>query len=125
QLRRENIELATRFSLAEQQGDAVAQRVGAIEVTIPDMIEAAGGEALDPTTTASIDTDAESFDADGGSVTVTTIPVVPSQPMPQVADAEPPRADGDAYGVALGLVVDPYGAPAAWAGLNARVGTLL
>ena len=43
--------------------------------------------------------------------------------MPQVAAL--PRMDGDAYGVALGLTVDAYGAPAAWNSLNAKVGTLL
>ncbi len=44
--------------------------------------------------------------------------------MPRIATAAP-RIDGESYGVALGIVVDAYGAPAAWTAVNGKVGTLL
>lgn len=127
-LKRDNDALLTRFLLAEQRGSDVAQRIGAIEVTIPNLLEAAGDNIDRGSVTASIGDDGSvTYETDGGIVTVQRTPLtadVPAQAMPPLP-APPPRADGDAYGVALGAVIDPYGAPATWAALNARVGTLL
>jgi hypothetical protein len=126
ELARENDTLLTRFSLAEQQNGDVAQRVGAIEVAIPNLIEENGGEGIDTSAvTASIGPgNAVTTEVEGGAVTIEQGLMVPVQPMPRIA-AIPPRADGDAYGVVLGIATDAYGAPAAWAALQMKVGTLL
>jgi len=125
ELERENDTLATRFALAEQQGNTVAQRLGAIEVVIPNIVEQSGNAGIDTTTTASIGPDSSvTTEVEGGAVTITQGPLVPVQPMPRVA-AAPPRADGDAYGVVLGIVTDAYSAPASWAAIKIKVGTLL
>lgn len=124
-LKRANAALETRFAMAEDQTGDVTRRVGAIEVTIPNLIERNGGTLVDPTTTASIGGEpGETIEVPGGSVAIDRGPLVPAQPMPEVAIATP-RIDGDAYGVALGIETDAYSAPAAWVAMNAKVGTLL
>jgi hypothetical protein len=125
-LRRENDTLITRFALAEAQGNTVAQRLGAVEVAIPNFVESGIGNGIDTSAvTASIGPDTSvTTEVEGGAVTIDQGPMVPVQPMPRVAIA-PPRADGDAYGVVLGIATDAYGAPAAWASIEAKVGTLL
>ena len=40
ELRRENTMMVTRFALQEQSGNQVVQRVGALEVSLPKLIEA-------------------------------------------------------------------------------------
>lgn len=126
ELARENDALSTRFALAEQQGNTVAQRLGAVEVAIPNFVENGAGNGIDTSAvTASIGPDTSvTTQVEGGAVTIEQGLIVPMQPMPRMAVA-PPRADGDAYGVVLGIATDAYGAPAAWAAIEAKVGTLL
>jgi hypothetical protein len=125
-LKRQNDSLATRFALSEQQGNDTLQRVGAIEVAIPNMLEANAANGIDTSAvTASIGPDsAVTTEVEGGSVAIEQGPMVPVQPMPRVAVA-PPRADGDAYGVVLGAPVDAYSATASWGAIQMKVGTLL
>lgn len=125
-LKQENNGLLTRFALAEERGTDVAQRVGAIEVAIPNFIEENGGEAIDRNAvTASIGTEQPvPVETEGGAVATEQAPLVPAQPMPTIV-ADLPRMDGDAYGVALGAPVDAYGAATAWTTINAKVGTLM
>lgn len=133
QLRRDNLELASRFSRAEDLGNVVAQRVGALEIALPDLLETAGSPAIDPTATASIPPPLPATEVEGGAVVVQQTPLaiqsapvapIPVQPMPRLA-AAPPRADGDSYGIALGPPVNTAAATDAWTAINAKVGTLL
>lgn len=124
-LKGENNALLTRFTLAESRGTDVAQRVGAIEVALPNMVEENGGALIDRNAvTASIGQPTEPVEADSGSVAIQQAPLIPAQPMPAVV-ANLPRMDGDAYGVALGAKVDAYGASTLWTTINAKVGTLM
>jgi hypothetical protein len=127
ELARENETLLTRFDLAQQENGDVAQRVGAIEVAIPNLVEQNGGEGIDTSAvTASIGPQTSvTTEVEGGELTIQQGPLVPVQPMPRVAVAAPPRADGDSYGVAIGIATDAYSAPAAWGAMQMKVGTLL
>lgn len=135
-LRQENSLLATRFSLAEQKDSTVVRRVGALEVSIPKLLEALPPTAeIDRSTiTSSIGDEGKfSFEADGGSVTVREEPFLPSeaapaapaQPMPSLPATATVSPDPSAYGVALGDPVPIGDAGNAWQDLVARVGPLL
>ncbi len=135
-LRRENELLLSRFALQEKSGNEITRRVGALEVTVPVMMESQTGTSVDRSSvTASILTDdAMSFDVDGGSVTIrqSALPQVmpqalPSQPLPapiapQAAMASPNQ---DAYGIALGAAVTFEQAPSLWSDLTLKLGPLL
>ncbi|WP_224702230.1 hypothetical protein [Devosia aquimaris] len=139
QLRRENGVLATRFALAEQQGNQVVQRVGALEVSLPRILEStASGQRIDRSSmTASIG-QALVYDADGGSVKITRepmpelaaaspAPVETEQPLPEpvapVAVAAAPNLA--AFGIALGSPVSFEQAPETWRDLSMKLGPLL
>lgn len=135
-LQRDNGVLTARFNLGEQQSSAVVRRVGALEVTLPNLLELSpGGIGIDRSnlTSAIGGVPSTAFEADGGSVVVRQLPMAgfqpltPSQPLPapvqQIATAAPPSAK--AYGIALGPAIDEAQAPEAWRDLNMKLGPLL
>jgi len=134
-LRRDNNTLVNRFSLQEDSGNDVTKRVGAIEVSLPKLIEALPDTAqIDLSAqTASIDDDnATTFEADGGTVTVRQqpmrLPGVPEvQPMPEAVAATSNLAvpDDSKFGIALGANVTADNAAAAWDDLSNKLGPLL
>jgi hypothetical protein len=128
-MRRENNLLLQRFDLAERARNEVTQRVGALEVSVPRIIERLPEAVpIDDSVTASIlDGKALSFDAEGGSVTVAQRPLVAIQPRQaaSLGDHRPAPVSPDAIGIALGFPVAAEEAEAQWQALLAKVGTLL
>jgi len=135
ELRQENTVLVQRFMVNEQAGGEVTRRVGALELTVPKILESLNnGSGVDPTTvTASTGSTARSFDADGGTVSVMTSPLPgaagpapvtreQAMPKPLSADVAP---DAASFGVALGPPIDADEAKADWQGMTGKVGTLL
>jgi len=136
ELRQENAVLLQRFMINEQQSGEVTRRVGALEVTMPKVIESINSGAGIDRSAVTASTKAgptTSFDADGGSVTYSRTPLsdaqLPSataseQPMPQrlAGEATP---DPASFGIALGPPIDADEAEGAWDSMNTRVGTLL
>lgn len=130
-LRQENSVLLQRFMLNEQASGTLAQRVGALEMTLPQILETlqSGTVAIDPGTTASTGGDVTTFDVPGGAVAVR------QSPMPQAsrsaaipAPLEAPvavRPDSNAFGIAIGPPIDANEGEAAWLAMNDRVGALL
>lgn len=133
-LKRENGQLGQRFLAAEQLAGDTTRRIGALEVSLPKLVEAqnqAPRPDLDYTATGSIGAAPVTlFETEGGSVAVrqNPMPLAPALPTPaplaQPA-AAPLLADGSALGVALGFPVDPTDAEAQWQELLAGSGTLL
>jgi hypothetical protein len=144
-LRDTNTQLSSRFGMAEQNAGAVTRRVGALEISVPKLLEAIppGADVDRSVTTGGIGTPTTpagktvTFDADGGSVSVTQKPlpadVVPSttgvtvQPMPAMPSQALPvaTANATAFGVALGEPVAAAAAKSQWLTLSSKVGTLL
>jgi hypothetical protein len=132
-MRRESNQLLQRFSLAEQASGEVTRRVGALEITVPKLLEREStGPVLDRSMTGSIaDGKVLSFEAEGGSVSVQHRPLVQVQnDQPVVPGAAESRHSSaipnpEAYGLALGFPFEPGDAEAQWQGLTAKVGTLL
>ncbi|MDB5472713.1 MAG: hypothetical protein JWP99_16 [Devosia sp.] len=135
-LRRENGQLLTRFALKEQQGNEVVQRVSALEVSLPRLLEALPDSApVDRTlTTSSIGDDQPLvYEAEGGSVAVRQRPMpdmppalsgeIPPLVESSAAIAPPPSAG--AFAVALGLPVAGAEADGAWRDLSMKLGPLL
>lgn len=70
--------LRSQFTLSERSRTLVNQRVGALEISIPQLLEVIPpGAEIDPLSiTASInETDSESFETEGGSVTLSRSPL--------------------------------------------------
>lgn len=128
-LRRDAAQLVQRLDLAERARQDVTQRVGALEVTVPGLLERVPESVpIDRSVTASIvDGKAVSFDAEGGSVRVEQKPLVVIEPRTAAEDDTPvaPLADGSSVGVAIGFPVPADEAEALWQEMLARVGTLL
>ncbi len=136
-LRREGNTLANRFALQEEAGNEVTQRVGALEISLPKLMEPVVAVAdIDRSSlTASItDDDAVTFEADGGSVSVRQQPMQLSgtpagsdQPMPGLVANTSRLAvpDETAFGIALGPNVTADNATAAWSDLSLKLGPLL
>jgi len=131
-MRRENNLLLQRFTMAEQASGEVTRRVGALEVTVPQLLDrTVGGPQIDQSMTGSIgEGEVLSFEAEGGSVSVQQKPlVVPAQQglrEDSSTQAEQPAVVmADAYGLALGFPVEAEDAEAQWQSLTAKVGTLL
>lgn len=133
-LRQDNTVLLQRFALNEQASGEVTRRVGALELTVPQVLDAlnARGPGIDTGTTASTgSTPPTTFDVDGGSVSYTTTPMaavdtavaVANQPMPQ--EITPVAPDSAAFGIALGPPIDADEGETTWRSLNDKVGTLL
>jgi hypothetical protein len=109
ELRRENGELVARFSLNEQAGTTATRRIGALEASLPHLLEAlSASPAVDRTTTASIGSPAgELLDAEGGAMRVVQRPLSTSaigdQPMPAPVGtaAFTPNGEGR-FGIAVG-----------------------
>lgn len=133
-LRRENETLLSRFALQEKSGNEVMRRVGALEVSLPDLLEAIPPAALvdRSSVTASIGADETlTFDADGGSVAVrrSALPLAlpdigTGQPLPAPL-APQAAADGGAYGIAVGAALPEEEAPGRWNDLSLKLGPLL
>lgn len=130
-MRRENSLLLQRFDLAEQARSEVTRRVGALEVSVPRILEGQPAPTpVDSSLTASvIDGTTLSFEADGGSVRVQQRPLVPMRqavqaPVSLAGDAPEVRPSGE-FGVALGFPIHVEEAEAQWQNLLANVGTLL
>jgi hypothetical protein len=135
-LKQENTVLLQRFMINEQTSGEVTRRVGALEITLPRILESLnGGNGVDTgTVTASTGTTpVTSFDTDGGSVSYTRTPMTTemspagtpkAQPMPQALtpDVTP---DPGSFGIALGPPIDENEGEDAWQSMNAKVGTLL
>lgn len=134
-LKQENTVLLQRFMLNEQQSGEVTRRVGALELTLPKILESLNDPGVDRTAvTASAGSKppATTIEADGGSVSFTTMPLSgdggsassSEQPMPQplVPEASP---DPASFGIALGPPIDADEAAESWQEMNGRVGTLL
>jgi hypothetical protein len=132
-LRQDNSVLMQRFALNEQSGGEVMRRVGALELTVPQLLDAlnARGPGIDTGTTASTGAGpATSFDVEGGSVSYTTSPMAAvesteaaNQPMPSALSAIAP--DSNAFGIALGPPIDADEGETAWRSMNDKVGTLM
>lgn len=142
-MRRENNQLLQRFTMNEDAAGAVTRRVGALEVSVPKLLEerrvaAAPPQALDPTATGSIGAGkVVTFEVEGGSVAVQQKPmsqsgeprfsVVPlgddiPAAIPRLATLDPAQP---ALGVALGFPVSATDAEASWQDLLARAGDAL
>ncbi|MGV8830516.1 MAG: hypothetical protein ACOH2N_00955 [Devosia sp.] len=134
QLQRDNTELSARFALQEQQGNKVQQRVGALEVSLPRLLEALPNTArIDRSAlTASIG-EALVYDADGGSVMIRQQPMAEAapasnqvQPLPEpVQTASVAKPNEIAFGIALGTSVPADQASGAWNDLSMKLGPLL
>ena len=134
QLKRDNTVLTNRFALAERQGNAVQQRVGSLEVSLPRLLEAIPMNAqIDRSAlTASIG-EALVYDADGGSVMIRQQPMAEAapvagqdQPLPDRVDsASLPPPSRTEFGIALGVAVPAEQAPEAWRDLSMKLGPLL
>lgn len=129
-LRNENSVLAARFLLDEQYGKEISRRVGALEVTLPKLIEVLPDDAqIDRSNlTAAIGDSPVTFDTEGGSVKVRQIPMsgalpVSAQPLPAPIPETVPEAV--AFGVAVGPSIPLDEAPATWEDLTVKLGPLL
>jgi hypothetical protein len=131
----ENNSLTTRLALAQQASGDVTRRVGALEISIPKLLEALPQNAeIDRSdVTAAIGKgDTVNFAADGGSVSIQQKPFLGagdpaaiSQPMPALPLAVPVVPDPKAFGVALGDPVEAETIKARWDSLIVKVGPLL
>ena len=133
QLRRDNTVLTARFALAEQQGNAVQHRVGALEVSLPRLLEyQTANPAIDRgAVTASVG-EGLVYDADGGSVRVRQQPMTDAaaataqQPLPDIVEtASFAQPNTMAFGMALGTAITRDQAPGAWNDLSVKLGPLL
>jgi hypothetical protein len=129
-LRRENALLVQRFALAETAQTEATRRIGALETSLPTLLEAIPERAaLDPATTAALGGGkAVSFETDGGSVRVEQRPLLgiePSPPFPAPPPVGSAAVDAEAFGVALGFPVAEGDTEAQWQSMLAKVGTLL
>lgn len=134
-MKRENTQLLQRFTMNEEAAGTVTQRVGALEISVPKLVEQAQSKApgIDTTATGSITAGKTlTFETEGGTVSVQQRPLVPgsdevqlkvvplSSSMPVAIDT-----DGAAPGVALGFPVQAQAAEAQWQELLAQVGSML
>lgn len=133
-MKRENTQLLQRFTMNEEAAGAVTQRVGALEVSVPKILEQAQSKpaTVDTTTTGSITTGKTlTFETEGGTVAVQQRPLLPGsnevqlKVVPLTAPMPLAIPDGSAPGIALGFPVQPDTAEAQWQELLAQVGTML
>jgi hypothetical protein len=137
ELKADNSVLMQRVALGEQANGETSKRLGALEVSVPQLIEAVNSRppAADNTiVTGAIGTPAPPtmVSAEGGTMSYTTTPLTPGaassaeaalQPMPSALQVATPNAN--AFGVALGPPVLETEGNTAWSSMNDRAGTLL
>lgn len=134
-MKRENNQLLQRFAMSEETAGTVTQRVGALEASVPRLIEEARAisPSVDATTTGSIAGGKTlTFEVEGGTVAVQQRPLTPGSddvrlrvvPLASTPEAAA-RPDGSALGIRLGFPVDTSSAEAHWQQLLAQVGTML
>jgi hypothetical protein len=141
-MRRENNQLLQRFAMSEDAAGAVTRRVGALEVSVPRLLEErrvalATPQAIDPTATGSVSSGKVlTFEVEGGSVAVQQKPLSPAGeprfaviPLDESIPAQIQRLATDPalplVGVALGFPIEAGDAEAAWQELLARAGDTL
>jgi hypothetical protein len=132
-LEMENNVLVQRFRLNEQQSNDMTRRVGALELSIPKLLENVPYDAgIDRTnlTASAGPGEVTTFETDGGLVEVTHSPMPSSTPVANLMQPIPspltaPAANSSAFGIALGPPVAPERAGEAWQSLNSRIGILL
>jgi len=131
--KRESSELLARFNMNADTTTSVTKRVGALEVSIPKLVEQhlSSVQRVDPTATGSIDKPI-TFEVDGGTVEVRQQPLIPGSPgvtfkAVPLAGAMPEELapNGTSMGVALGFPVKPDEAEARWQEMLAQAGTML
>lgn len=133
QLQRDNATLAARLALGEKQGGDTAQRVGALEVSLPNFLETYPGQAgvdFAARTAAIGEEGTQSVTADGGTLTVRRAPLpgtgtqdqaaLTGQPIPTPLD----QPSGE-FGVAIGPALAEGEVMATWNDLSAKLGPLL
>lgn len=137
ELKRENGVLTARFNLGEQTSGEVVRRVGALEVSVPNLLEnyPAGVGVDRSNVTAAIGGDpALTYETEGGSVSVRQqamaelTPATPGQqplpaPVGQLGSAVAPSTT--TYGIALGPAIGADEAPEAWRDVTMKLGPLL
>jgi hypothetical protein len=137
-LRVQNTQLSQRLSLSEDSAMDLLKRVAAVEGSLPRIVETQSRLSgnVDGTLTSAIDgRTVQTFEAEGGSVAVETVPMVLAAPKAQgnlpmpapltAAAADPTPADGSATGLALDGFLLPNEAMAHWVNLQGSVGTML
>ncbi len=138
-LKRENELLVTRFSMQERSGNDITRRVGALEITVPRILESLpNGTSVDRSNlTASIGNNQTlTYEAEGGTVSVrqSALPQASAteavnQPLPAPVVAEQTMAmaipNENAYGIAVGAAVPFEQTPALWSDLTLKLGPLL
>ena len=137
-LKRENELLVTRFAMQERSGNEVIRRVGALEVSVPRLLEGQPSAAnVDRSSlTASIGANETlTFDAEGGSVAVRQsalpgaqpAPAGVNQPLPAIVAPQTAMTtpNATAYGIAVGAPVPADQTPALWSDLTLKLGPLL
>lgn len=135
--------LLARFNLLDDDGDEIIRRLAAVEMSLPLLIESLPLDSdIDRSLlTASItETAGEVYEVDGGKMVIRysplfdgTVSEVPAdQPMPPIPEAivEPaaattPAIDTTLQGIAIGGLIPPDLAPAAYSDIAASAGTLL
>lgn len=132
--KRANEELLARFNMNEDSTTSITKRVGALEVSIPKLVEqqlASVQQPVDPTNTGSIDKPI-TFEVDGGTVEVRQIPMTPGssdvtfKAVPfAAAMPEEIAPNGTTMGIGLGFPITPDEAEPAWQEMLADAGTML
>lgn len=143
-LKRDGLELQQRLARAEEAAGTVTRRVGALEVSIPDIVERQNmaeaaqmrqPDLIDDIATGSIDDGSFTFEAEGGTVRVRQRPLIETGgdirfetvalDTPDFQLPMPPVADGSAMGVAIGLPIANLDPRVQWRALLAGAGAAL
>lgn len=131
----DNSALMDRVALSDQQRTDITRRLGALEATMPRVIEAVNTPARVDQSVITGDISGTSSmvaSAEGGTVAYSITPLTPnatapanaaSQAMPSALVAPAPNAS--AFAVALGPPIITTEGPAAWRSFGDKAGTLL
>jgi len=125
-MRQDTREAQSRLTLSENSSGEMARRVGALEVTLPALLESNTGHGIDRSVTTSAIADdpvRQTIEATGGTVAITQAPLqvaaqTPTQPMPETL----PKI---AFGIALGSAIGASQAGATWNDLTVKLGDVL
>lgn len=135
-LKADNSALMDRVALSEQQRTDITRRLGALEATMPKVIEAVNTPArVDQsviTGEISGTTSSMAASAEGGSVVYSITPLTANATAPADAASQampsalaPPAPNASAFAVALGPPILTSEGPAAWRSFSDKAGTLL